>query len=697
LLYTDADARLALPVTEFGSLTVEDSHINWALFNAEGNHGSCQLGDFCLFKSEIVELSRLNVVSTLLSGKYTPMKNLIFEQKLMESETKFSFEGWNCEAITQDHDFKNDSNSFTLHPPIASHFGTWLYSSLADWCMLKELLLQASRHVLEVTFDMNIMTAFNRVMILHGILPIWREKKSMASSRERTPDTKDKKIDCTVLHKCANGREYEVLLFESSMCTGNRDQHRDQDYVKLSHAVVCATRDMLKVGSFMETGCVGIQLYQDVNQAVRLRGIQCRLNTIHKCWELHLLFDISVPLAILDTASFEESLVFLQHMFALAKMVKDFPNLLARACEKESAKAVSAQQDEKGDDTNKGSDEDSLPRVAARPTPTKGTIPLKAAIATRYSLDQWENGSRVALCGAFASVFPAKCLNTEKEVVLKLQEEAKDHMRELHSLHSLQGVQGVVQLLDFFSCDEGYVIVLPRLSHMNYDSMRSVVGSSSHSSSSLERLRQFSQQILNALSVMHYAGWAHCDIKPSAIMMMRTEGTQGEQCIFSDFNLARRASSQILPHQGLPGTPGWVFDGSPAHTAVELDRIGLAAVIGWLLGMEGYGDADTSYAEALRTVQLEKQKEGDRLATHILLVNLVEALLFPHPSLQTLVGTMPATVKLDTRRGQVSTNKENCTNYVRKKNIDDHGGHEAPSGEVWASDRRYLYARGSVL
>lgn len=636
-------------------------------------HKDCRLGEFCLFKSEIVDLNRARAVEALMNPKYQPMINSLFGELLANTEKQCLDRGWTVDNIKNDQGYlRNCFPSFALAFERLTRFDSWLGSSLVQWRSLQDMLKQAQHCALEVTFDMNIMTFFNQAMILHNCLPIWRERKSMASARERESGTKDKKIDCTVLLEVCD-REFEVMLFESSLCIGNRSAHRDQDRVKLCHAVACATRDMLKLHPDVDTGCVGLQLYQEEHHAIKFRGFQCRLNRTHNCWEMHQLFDVDVPLNNKDEGGgLERSLACLKHMYALASMVQRLKENLNTSCgqSKRHISSVSHDMIEEDEDGVGGSGHAlpappaSLPRIVAIKTPSKGSVPLNEAIASHYVLGQWENGSESPLRGSFATVLPATDVKTGVEVALKIQSDTTAHIQELHALHGLRGVAYVVELMGFFPCQEGFVLVLRRLVPVRYDTMRGSCDSS------VESLWKFSRDALSALCAIHAAGWAHCDIKPSAIMM----NAETKQCVYSDFNLARHASTAINRHKGLPGTAGWVFDESPVSTAAEVDRVGLGAVFGWLLDLGEFGDPDSNYADAVRGLQRQlrqrQRKFGGSFVKAIAtprerLLRVVEEMMqLPDPScpLQSLLETMTK----EDHRSQF--NKKNVAFPAEKEN-----------------------------
>jgi hypothetical protein len=149
-------------------------------------HADCRLGEFCLFKSEIVDLNRAHAVEALLmNSTYEPMRNSLFGELLEETKLQCQDHGWSVEKIFEDEGYRRKCfTSFALGlGEKLTRFDTWLGSSLVEWSSLQDMLVQAQQSALEVTFDMNIMTFFNRAMILHDCLPIWRERKSMASSR----------------------------------------------------------------------------------------------------------------------------------------------------------------------------------------------------------------------------------------------------------------------------------------------------------------------------------------------------------------------------------------------------------------------------------------------------------------------------------------------------------------------------------
>ena len=96
-----------------------------------------------------------------------------------------------------------------------------------------------------------------------------------------------------------------------------------------------------------------------------------------------------------------------------------------------------------------------------------------------------------------------------------------------------------------------------------------------------------------------------------------------------DFNAAGRASTPVKAGRRLPGTPGWVLDEVPATRHEHGDLVGLASVLGWLLGVRGFGDAGTCHATALDATAdaLHRSQEP----TRIKLLGLVLNLLHLHP------------------------------------------------------------------
>jgi hypothetical protein len=217
--------------------------------------------------------------------------------------------------------------------------------------------------------------------------------------------------------------------------------------------------------------------------------------------------------------------------------------------------------------------------------------------------------------GALARVIPASDNTTGAAVVLKIQP-ALLHAVEMNAFHLLRGVPGVVAVLDCFTrgTDRG-VLVLPRLEPVQYGAVARTPGA----------LAEFAHQAVSIVRAMHARDVVHGDLKPAAFMRDPCSG----QYTAIDFNAAGRASTPVKAGRRLPGTPGWVLDEVPATRREHGDLVGLASVLGWLLGVRGFGDAGTCHATALDATAgaLHRSQEP----TRVKLLGLVLKLLHLQP------------------------------------------------------------------
>jgi serine/threonine protein kinase len=210
--------------------------------------------------------------------------------------------------------------------------------------------------------------------------------------------------------------------------------------------------------------------------------------------------------------------------------------------------------------------------------------------------------------------------------VLKIQSRS-EHTRELHVLQRLRAIDGIVQVLDFFECIDGFVLVLPRLAPIDFANLRS----------SDTQISQFVHDAVSVVMKMHSRGVAHGDIKPSAFMLDRCTSA----VILLDFNLSCLSTERLGGR--LSGTPGWVFDDAPAIVGSDIDRVGLAGVIGWLVGVDAFGDADSNFDDAVTSIKRHVTNVSFTIERRCLL-RLVESLLCTRVPLPDLLARVQSGV-----------------------------------------------------
>jgi hypothetical protein len=367
------------------------------------------------------------------------------------------------------------------------------------------------------------------------------------------------------------------------------------------------------------------------------------LNGSHQCWELHTLFDARVPLGLSCGKDVDDALLVLRNMYAVAAMIvlqetsrgQSKPSTSSTKIEAGGSNHSSNQPDDKkrDDDDSSASDDDSSPPLPPPlnfdATPTKRS--LHAAIATAYQLQSWDDDESWLDQGSLSHVIPAVCTKSRLPVVLKIQSRSK-HTRELHALQRLRGVDGIVQVLDFFECIDGFGLVMPRLTPIDFSNLRS----------SDIQISKFVHDAVSIVTAMHSRGVAHGDIKPSAFMFNRCSSA----VILLDFNLSCLSTERLDGR--LSGTPGWVFDDAPVIVGSDIDRIGLAGVIGWLLRVDAFGDGDANFNDAVTSIKRHLTNSFDTVERQCLL-RVVESLLCARVPLSDLLVRVQSGVATHTQ------------------------------------------------
>jgi hypothetical protein len=629
--------------------------VNWT--SVKKQHGDCGAqGAFCLFQHDMVDFEDVDGMSALLCDVSAYTKNATVSRRwdaAVAQADELLRTGDHPHGVKARVSTATDSSAATVTAsswdiiPSVIHqlrdeeksFDTvidWHFSCLTQWAALKDMLMSRSAVVPEVTFDINLMVFFNNILVRMAYLPEWREKKAMSSQQQRDSDTKTKKIDCLVISPRDRA---EVFLFESSLSVSNRTLHAQQDRMKIAHALGCATRAVLQNDPSACFGSYGMHLHEQEKGNVRLVGYQCVLNASHRCWELHTLFDVRVPLGLSCGKDVDDALLVLRNIYAIASMIvlqestrgQSKPSVSSIKTQVGGSNQSSNQRDEKkrddDDDPSAGDDKPPPPPPPLNfdTTPTKRS--LQAAIATTYDLQSWNDDGSWLVQGSRSHVIPAVCTTSRRPVVLKIQSRS-EHTRELHVLQRLRAIDGIVQVLDFFECIDGFVLVLPRLAPIDFSNLRS---------SSDTQIFQFVCDAVSVVMAIHSRGVAHGDLKPSAFMLDRCTSA----VILLDFNLSCLSTERL--NGRLSGTAGWVFDDAPAIVGSDIDRIGLAGIIGWLLGVEGFGDADSNFVDAVTSIKRRLTIRSYSVERRCLL-RVVESLLCTRVPLSDLLARVQSSV-----------------------------------------------------
>jgi hypothetical protein len=478
----------------------------------------------------------------------------------------------------------------------------WLWSSLTQWASLGSRLAVRSDAVPEATFDMNIMVFLHNILARFDFLPQWREKKAQSSAQHRADSVASKKIDMMVTH---GQHHHEVVLFESSLSVNNRRKHSREDRVKLAHATACALKTIRESSKPQaEFGVVGVHLHC-MDGVYKVTASVMVINEHKFAYELHTLFDLPVPLALGTKNDLVLAVDMLVHFNALARFVQ--AQLEVAGSSKVGADESKGGADDTGrEDARGGVDQGDgggfgSPSGKAPPTnqfkPTPGSKKPSGSNSRKATLSQVVAPTIHVLfepptVGGHARVFRGVVRSDHHtfgdmgaEVALKVSCERDYCLREVRALHRLTGVPGVVPLLDLCDCDRGLVLVLPWLQP----------AALSAPATQPRKHEQLVLQLLHIVAAMHARGVAHCDLKPDAVMR-----TSAGDLVVVDFNLARDVDEPL--DGDLPGTAGWVFNGSPATTGAAVDRVALAAIIGWLLRVSGCGDSSTTFEEAVGVI-----------------------------------------------------------------------------------------------
>jgi hypothetical protein len=92
--------------------------------------------------------------------------------------------------------------------------------------------------------------------------------------------------------------------------------------------------------------------------------------------------------------------------------------------------------------------------------------------------------------------------------------------------------------------------------------------------------------------VVHSLNVAHGDVKPEAFLRDPCSG----HITLIDFNLTGSASEPVDGGHQLSGTPGWVLNDALATRREHGALVGLATLLGWLLGVAGLGDRYATFS-----------------------------------------------------------------------------------------------------
>ena len=514
----------------------------------------------------------------------------------------------------------------------------WLRMSLYRWFALKNLFTTSTANILEVTYDLNFLTFLNDAIISQEELLIWREKAA-ASSRSSQSETyidakgntkqKVKKLDAIVPH---SSQTFELMILENSLSgpIGNkRARHGIEDRFKLVKVMANSTYKAL-TDAQLESGfgTIGVHLRQVCEANIEFVAYQ--VIWTGNQYELHQLFSHALPLCISegpDTA-IECAIDLLTDVAALAKYVKQLAQWKTTRCSpitetKEDTDTKGDQNRENGGDDDAGANNDETKQStrntpakrAPRPPVMKDTPGTRRRAINQHNITPFGYTlSRSAPVGEghFAKVFAAKHDSSSKEVVLKVQSRGP-HVRELHALRQLRDVHCVVSVLNYFHLGGNvFVLVLPRLRTIGF---HEVTGNA-------PAIADFARAAGTAVHELHRHGVAHGDIKPDAFM----KGADNT-IVLVDFNLSKKVDSRAgfgPDRTSLSGTPGFVFDESPANVHGDGDKIGLAGVVGWLLQVSGFGDPSTDHGFALRCVRTAQR---NAIPPESLLLQYVEHLL----------------------------------------------------------------------
>jgi tRNA A-37 threonylcarbamoyl transferase component Bud32 len=402
---------------------------------------------------------------------------------------------------------------------------------------------------------------------------------------------------------------HEVVLFESSLSVNDRRKHSREDRVKLAHATACALKTIREASSPQPAfGVVGVHLHY-MDGVYKVTASVMVVNKDKFVYELHTLFDLPVPLALKTRKDLTEAVEMLVQFNALARFVRAQLKVAGSsggkvgADESEGKADDMEREDADGGGGQGGGGGVGSPRGKAPPTdkfkPTPGSKKPSGNNSRKATLSQAVGPAINVLfepptVGGHARVFRGVVRSDHHgfgfasvgaEVALKVSCESDYCLREVRALHHLAGVPGVVPLLDLRECDRGLVLVLPWLQPMALDTPTT-------------QPREHEQLVLRLLHVVvaiHARGVAHCDLKPDAVMRM-----SADELVLVDFNLARGVNEPLDGE--LPGTAGWVFTGAPASTGATVDRVALAAIIGWLLRVPGCGNPTTTFEQAVAAI-----------------------------------------------------------------------------------------------
>ncbi|MEL6347066.1 MAG: serine/threonine-protein kinase [Myxococcota bacterium] len=134
----------------------------------------------------------------------------------------------------------------------------------------------------------------------------------------------------------------------------------------------------------------------------------------------------------------------------------------------------------------------------------------------------------------YGAVYLAHDLKQNTDVALKVSRHSRRLRHEYDTLRALQGCAGAPEVFGFGEGDDGRGLAWMSMEHIPGASARGYIRASGRRER-LGRIKEFLRGVLAALTHLHAAGFLHCDLKASNIIV-----TENGRVRLIDFGCARR-------------------------------------------------------------------------------------------------------------------------------------------------------------
>ena len=384
---------------------------------------------------------------------------------------------------------------------------------------------------------------------------MYKEYASQSVRKASEDGKKTRMMDAVYIF---DGKKY--LYFENSMLKGSsvaRKKHTDEDNAKLLRTCVRS------IVSSNKTYPVALHLGEEDGAYLSAH----QMSFVNDVYQWTELFRIAVPLNI---QNIDDGLKTMEHCLALALYVKNNS--------KSNSNVIASDEEQK---------RQTIMAVKTNNPKTPGKHKGSSGSGgENITCEESIGGSSRVITGTKQNAAPG-----DKHVVLKSYDNEELYMNEMWALVQLEraGCHGVVpRVLDtFLCCDLGRLIVMRRYYTLDYEQM----------SDNAAECTAFVAAACRIVDSVHACNVSHGDIKPDHFMWDDHEGCH----VLMDFDCAKHPDYRYSDGF-FTGTPGWVYEGSPIRCGRDGDLIALGSLFGWLVDVEGCGDASSDYEHAIMCV-----------------------------------------------------------------------------------------------